>query len=45
MTFTTKSNGTATLSGKLTKAGTYKLAITAKNSVGSASQTFTLKVS
>jgi hypothetical protein len=44
MTFTTKSNGTATLSGKPTSAGTYQLAITAKNSVGSASQTFTLTV-
>jgi PKD repeat protein len=45
MTFTTKSNGTATLTGKPTKAGTYRVAITAKNSVGSASQTFTLTVS
>jgi putative Ig domain-containing protein len=45
MTFTTKSNGTATLSGKSTTSGKYKLAITAKNSVGSASQTFTLTVS
>jgi hypothetical protein len=45
MTFTTKSNGTATLTGKPTKAGTYRLAITAKNSVGSVSQTFTLTVS
>jgi len=45
MTFTTKSNGTATLSGKSTKAGKYILAIRAKNSVGSASQTFTLTVS
>jgi hypothetical protein len=44
MTFTAKSNGTATLSGKPTKVGTYKLAITAKNSVGSASQTFILTV-
>jgi len=45
MTFTTKRNGTATLSGKSTESGKYKLAITAKNSVGSASQTFTLTVS
>ena len=45
MTFTTKSNGTATLSGKSASSGKYKLAITAKNSVGSASQTFTLTVS
>jgi hypothetical protein len=45
MTFTTKSNGTATLSGRPTKAGTYRLTITAKNSVGSASHTFTLTVS
>jgi hypothetical protein len=45
MTFTTKSNGTATLSGKSTSAGKYRLTIRAKNSVGSASQTFTLTVS
>jgi hypothetical protein len=42
-----KSNGdgTATLSGTPTTTGTYALTITAKNSVGSATQTFTLTVS
>jgi hypothetical protein len=38
-------NGTATLIGIPTKAGTYVLTITAKNSIGSATQTFTLTVS
>ena len=37
--------GTATLSGTPTTAGTYKLTITATNSVGTATQTFTLTVS
>ena len=45
LTFTSNSNGTATLSGTPTTAGTYTLTITATNSVGTASQTFTLKVS
>jgi hypothetical protein len=45
LTYSNNGNGTATLSGKPTRAGTYTLAITAKNSVGSASQTFTLTVS
>jgi hypothetical protein len=45
LTYTTNGNGTATLSGTPTRAGTYTLTITAKNSVGSASQTFTLTVS
>jgi hypothetical protein len=44
MTFTARSNGTGTLSGIPTKAGTYRLAIRAKNSVGSATQRFTLTV-
>ena len=39
------SNGMATLLGIPTTAGTYTLTITAKNSVGTATQTFTLKVS
>ena len=37
-------NGTATLSGTPTTAGTYTLTITAKNSVGTATQTFVLTV-
>jgi len=45
LSFTSNSNGTATLSGTPTKAGTYTLTITAKNSIGSAVQTFTLTVS
>jgi hypothetical protein len=45
LTFSNKGNGTATLSGTPTKAGTYTLTVTAKNSVGSASQSFTLTVS
>jgi hypothetical protein len=44
LTFTSNSKGTATLSGTPTKAGTYTLTVTAKNSVGSATQTFTLVV-
>jgi Putative Ig domain len=44
LTFTSNSKGTATLSGTPTKAGTYSLTVTAKNSVGSATQTFTLVV-
>jgi hypothetical protein len=40
-----KGNGTATLSGTPKTAGTYTLTITAKNSVGTATQTFTLTVS
>lgn len=44
LTFTSNSKGTATLSGTPTKAGTYTLTFTAKNSVGSATQTFTLVV-
>jgi YVTN family beta-propeller protein len=44
LTFTSNSTGTATLSGTPTKAGTYTLTVTAKNSVGSATQTFTLVV-
>ncbi|HEY6786529.1 MAG TPA: putative Ig domain-containing protein, partial [Trebonia sp.] len=45
LTFTSNSNGTATLSGTPTTAGTYALTITAKNSIGSATQAFTLTVS
>jgi hypothetical protein len=45
LTYTNNGNGTATLSGTPTTAGTYTLTITAKNSVGSATQTFTLTVS
>ncbi len=44
LTFASTSNGTATLSGTPTKAGTYTLTVTAKNSAGSATQTFTLVV-
>jgi hypothetical protein len=45
LTYTNNGNGTATLSGTPATAGTYSLTITAKNSVGSATQTFTLTVS
>ena len=45
LTYTRGTNGTATLSGTPTTAGTYKLTITATNSVGTATQTFTLTVS
>jgi len=45
LSFTSNGNGTATLSGTPTKPGTYTLTITAKNSIGSAVQTFTLTVS
>ncbi|MGA3221420.1 MAG: putative Ig domain-containing protein, partial [Acidimicrobiales bacterium] len=44
LTYTRNTNGTATLSGTPTTAGTYTLTITAKNSVGTATQTFTLAV-
>ena len=44
LTYTNNGNGTATLSGTPTTAGTYTLTITAKNSVGTATQTFTLTV-
>jgi hypothetical protein len=43
--FKNTANGTATLSGTPTTAGTYALTITAKNSVGSATQAFILTVS
>ena len=43
--FGTSSNGTLTLSGTPSTAGTYSLTITARNSVGSATQIFTLTVS
>jgi hypothetical protein len=45
MTYTNNGNGTATLSGTPTTAGTYALTITAKNSVGTTTQAFSLKVS
>ena len=45
LTWTNVGNGTATLSGTPTTAGTYTLTITATNSAGSAKQTFTLTVS
>ena len=45
LTYSNKGNGTLTLSGTPTTAGTYSLTITARNSVGTATQTFTLTVS
>jgi Putative Ig domain len=45
LTYTNNGNGTATLKGTPTTAGTYTLTITAKNAVGTATQTFTLTVS
>ena len=44
LTYTSNANGTATLSGTPTTAGTYPLSITAKNSVGTVTQAFTLTV-
>ena len=43
--FGTSSNGTLTLSGTPAAPGNYSLTITARNSVGSVSQSFTLAVS
>jgi Putative Ig domain len=45
LSFAPGSNGTATLSGTPTNAGTYVLTLTAKNVAGTATQTFTLTVS
>jgi hypothetical protein len=45
LTFGTSSNGALTLSGTPKAAGTYGLTITARNSVGSVTQAFTLAVS
>jgi Putative Ig domain len=45
LTYTSNGNGTAALAGTPATAGTYTLAITAKNSVGTVTQTFTLTVS
>jgi hypothetical protein len=45
LTYTNNGNGTAKLSGTPATAGTYSLTITARNSVGSVTQTFTLTVS
>jgi hypothetical protein len=44
LTYTNNGNGTGTLSGTPRTAGTYTLTITARNSVGTATQTFTLTV-
>jgi hypothetical protein len=44
LTFASESNGTATLTGTPKTAGTDKLTISAKNSVGTATQSFTLTV-
>lgn len=44
LTFTDNGDGTATLGGAPTTAGTYTLTIKASNSVGSATQTFTVTV-
>jgi len=45
VTYTNNGNGTATLAGTPTVAGTYSLTLTARNSLGTATQTFTLTVS
>jgi large repetitive protein len=45
LAFTNTGNGTLTLSGTPTRAGTYSVTITVKNSFGSDSQAFTLTVS
>jgi PKD repeat protein len=45
LTYTNNGNGTATLTGTPKTAGTYVLTITAKNAIGSTTQTFTLTVS
>jgi Putative Ig domain len=45
LTYTRKTNGTATLTGTPKTDGIYVLTITARNSVGSVTQTFTLTVS
>jgi hypothetical protein len=42
LTYTNNRNGTATLTGTPSTAGTYSLPITAKNPVGAATQTFSL---
>ena len=44
LTYTNNGNGTATLKGTPRTAGTYSLTITAKDSVGTTTQTFTLTV-
>jgi len=44
VTYTNNNNGTATLAGTPTVAGTYNLTLTARNSLGTATQTFTLTV-
>jgi hypothetical protein len=45
LTFSASTNGAVTLSGTPSTAGTYKLTITASNSAGSATASFTLTVS
>jgi len=45
LTYTNNGNGTATLKGTPRTAGTYVLSITAKNAVGTTTQSFTLTVS
>ncbi len=45
LAFTNTGNGTLTLSGTPTRAGTYSITITVKNAFGSDTQTFTLMVS
>ena len=44
VTYTNNGNGTGTLAGTPTVAGTYSLTLTAKNSLGTATQTFTVTV-
>ena len=45
VTFTDNGNGTATISGTATAAGSYPIVITATNAFGTATESFTLKVS
>lgn len=45
VTYTNNGNGRATLAGTPTVAGTYTLILTARNSLGTATQTYTLTVS
>jgi hypothetical protein len=44
VTFTNNGNGTATIAGTPTASGTFALALTAKNSLGTATQTLTIRV-
>ncbi|MGO9752880.1 MAG: beta strand repeat-containing protein, partial [Solirubrobacteraceae bacterium] len=45
VTFTSNTNGTATIAGTPTASGTFTLTLTAKNSLGTATQTLTIRVS